>query len=77
VSFLLIDPDKIGDPRTILHGQILDGWAEGDDSRLELRMVFLKLVGDAEVAVGMEMAAAEEDAMVQKGFKGGGHDGVL
>jgi len=61
----------------LTYGQILDGWAEGDDSRLELRMVFLKLVGDAEVVVGMEMAAAEEDAMVQKGFKGGGHDGVL
>ncbi|OGW41383.1 MAG: hypothetical protein A2Y97_09465 [Nitrospirae bacterium RBG_13_39_12] len=66
---LLIDPDEVGYPRTILHGQVHYRFGTNHYGNFEIRMVLLELIGYSEVVVVMKMAAAEKDRVIKKRFK--------
>lgn len=61
---LLLYPDEIPYPRALLHRQIPNIGIKGYNGNLQFGMVLLELIRYAEVIVGMEVTAAEEDAVV-------------
>ena len=74
---LLLYPDEIPYPRAFLHRKVPNIGIKSYHSNLKLRMVLLKLIGYAEVVVGMKVATAEEDATIKKRFNGGCHHSIF